>query len=106
MWKFLLLAFRNVFRNRRRTLMTLTMVGGGVAGLLLVGGFEACARARLTTDLAIYRSTLRTTFAATRRGRLRLALTIGSRWRGWFPVAAMCEGSRRGLSSTECSRTA
>jgi len=29
--KFLLLAFRNVFRNRRRTLMTLLMVGGGVA---------------------------------------------------------------------------
>ena len=39
MAKFLLLAFRNVFRNRRRTLMTLLMVGGGVAGLLLVGGF-------------------------------------------------------------------
>jgi len=37
--KFLLLAFRNVFRNRRRTLMTLIIVGGGVAGLLLVGGF-------------------------------------------------------------------
>jgi putative ABC transport system permease protein len=37
--KFLLLAFRNVFRNRRRTMMTLFMVGGGVAGLLLVGGF-------------------------------------------------------------------
>jgi putative ABC transport system permease protein len=41
MGKFLLLAFRNVFRNRRRTLMTLFMVGGGVAGLLLVGGFFA-----------------------------------------------------------------
>ena len=41
MGKFLLLAFRNVFRNRRRTLMTLLMVGGGVAGLLLVGGFFA-----------------------------------------------------------------
>jgi len=39
--KFLLLAFRNVFRNRRRTIMTLMMVGGGVAGLLLVGGFFA-----------------------------------------------------------------
>jgi putative ABC transport system permease protein len=39
MGKFLLLAFRNVFRNRRRTVMTLLMVGGGVAGLLLVGGF-------------------------------------------------------------------
>jgi len=37
----LLLAFRNVFRNRRRTVMTLLMVGGGVAGLLLVGGFFA-----------------------------------------------------------------
>jgi len=41
MGKFLLLAFRNVFRNRRRTTMTLLMVGGGVAGLLLVGGFFA-----------------------------------------------------------------
>jgi len=41
MGKFLLLAFRNVFRNRRRTIMTLIMVGGGVAGLLLVGGFFA-----------------------------------------------------------------
>jgi putative ABC transport system permease protein len=41
MRKFLLLAFRNVFRNRRRTVMTLLMVGSGVAGLLLVGGFFA-----------------------------------------------------------------
>ena len=39
MRKFLLLAFRNVFRNRRRTLMTLLVVAGGVAGLLLAGGF-------------------------------------------------------------------
>lgn len=39
MRKFLLLAFRNVFRNRRRTAMTLLVVAGGVAGLLLVGGF-------------------------------------------------------------------
>ncbi len=41
MGKFLLLAFRNVFRNRRRTVMTLLMVGGGVAGLLMAGGFFA-----------------------------------------------------------------
>ena len=41
MSKFLLLAFRNVFRNRRRTFMTLLMVGGGVTGLLLAGGFFA-----------------------------------------------------------------
>ena len=41
MGKFLLLAFRNVFRNRRRTIMTLLMVGGGVAGLLLAGGYFA-----------------------------------------------------------------
>ena len=41
MGKFLLLAFRNVFRNRRRTVMTLLMVGGGVAGLMMVGGFFA-----------------------------------------------------------------
>jgi putative ABC transport system permease protein len=41
MGKFLVLAFRNVFRNRRRTAMTLLMVGGGVAGLLMVGGFFA-----------------------------------------------------------------
>ncbi|MBS1873241.1 MAG: ABC transporter permease [Acidobacteria bacterium] len=39
MRKFLLLAFRNVFRNRRRTAMTLLVVAGGVTGLLLVGGF-------------------------------------------------------------------
>ncbi len=39
MRKFLPLAFRNVFRNRRRTVMTLLVVGGGVAGLLLAGGF-------------------------------------------------------------------
>jgi putative ABC transport system permease protein len=39
--KFLLLAFRNIFRNRRRTLMILFMVGGGVAGLLLAGGYFA-----------------------------------------------------------------
>jgi putative ABC transport system permease protein len=39
--KFLLLAFRNLFRNSRRTMMTLFMVGGGVTGLLLVGGFFA-----------------------------------------------------------------
>ncbi|HUB51063.1 MAG TPA: FtsX-like permease family protein [Terracidiphilus sp.] len=41
MGKFLLLAFRNIFRNRRRTAMTLMMVGGGVAGLLLAGGYFA-----------------------------------------------------------------
>ena len=41
MGKYLLLAFRNIFRNRRRTIMTLLMVGGGVTGLLLVGGFFA-----------------------------------------------------------------
>jgi putative ABC transport system permease protein len=39
MKKFLQLAFRNVFRNRRRTLMSLIVVAGGVTGLLLVGGF-------------------------------------------------------------------
>src|SRR5579872_6659041 len=39
MQKFLLLAFRNVFRNRRRTLMTLVVVAGGVTALLLAGGF-------------------------------------------------------------------
>jgi putative ABC transport system permease protein len=41
MGKFLLLAFRNIFRNRRRTIMTLIVVGGGVAGLLMVGGYFA-----------------------------------------------------------------
>ena len=41
MGKFLLLAFRNVFRNRRRTLLTLLVVAGGIAGLLLASGFFA-----------------------------------------------------------------
>ncbi len=35
----LVLAFRNLFRNRRRTLMTLVVVVGGVTALLLAGGF-------------------------------------------------------------------
>jgi putative ABC transport system permease protein len=50
MSKFLLLAFRNVFRNRRRTLMTLLMVGGGVAGLLLAGGYFAFMTRGLRED--------------------------------------------------------
>lgn len=41
MRKFLLLAFRNIFRNRRRTLMTLLVVGCGVTGLLMAGGYFA-----------------------------------------------------------------
>src|ERR1017187_9845019 len=41
MQKFLSLAIRNVFRNKRRTLMTLLVVSGGVAGLLLTGSFFA-----------------------------------------------------------------
>jgi putative ABC transport system permease protein len=51
MSKFLLLAFRNVFRNRRRTLMTLLMVGGGVAGLLLAGGYFAFMTRGLREDI-------------------------------------------------------
>lgn len=47
MRKFLLLAFRNVFRNRRRTVMTLLIVSGGVAALLLAGGYFA----RMTRSL-------------------------------------------------------
>jgi putative ABC transport system permease protein len=50
MGKFLLLAFRNVFRNRRRTIMTLLMVGGGVTGLLLAGGFFAFMSRGLRED--------------------------------------------------------
>jgi putative ABC transport system permease protein len=41
MTRFLSLAFRNVFRNRRRTTMTLVIASGGVTALLLAGGFFA-----------------------------------------------------------------
>ncbi len=41
MTRFLSLAFRNVFRNRRRTAMTMVIVSGGVTALLLAGGFFA-----------------------------------------------------------------
>lgn len=41
MTRFLLLALRNVFRNRRRTALTLLIVSGGVTALLLAGGFFA-----------------------------------------------------------------
>jgi putative ABC transport system permease protein len=50
MSKFLLLAFRNIFRNRRRTMMTLLMVGGGVTGLLLAGGYFAFMTRGLRED--------------------------------------------------------
>ena len=36
MTRFVLLALRNVFRNRRRTVMTLAIVSGGVTALLLL----------------------------------------------------------------------
>lgn len=36
-------AFRNVFRNKARTALTLTVIGAGVAGLILCGGFVADA---------------------------------------------------------------
>lgn len=39
--QFLRLAFRNVFRNRRRTLMTLAVAAGGVTALMVAGGFFA-----------------------------------------------------------------
>jgi len=50
MAKFLLLAFRDIFRNRRRTLMTLLMVGGGVTGLLMAGGYFAFMTQGLRED--------------------------------------------------------
>src|SRR5262249_31576572 len=41
MKQFLRRAFRNVLRNRRRTLMPVVVVAGGVAALMLAGGFFA-----------------------------------------------------------------
>lgn len=37
------LAFRNIFRNKARTALTLTVISAGVAGLILCGGFVADA---------------------------------------------------------------
>ena len=37
------LALRNIFRNKARTALTLTVIGSGVAGLILCGGFVADA---------------------------------------------------------------
>lgn len=41
------LASRNIFRNKARTALTLTVVGAGVAGLILTGGFVADALLQL-----------------------------------------------------------
>lgn len=41
------LAFRNIFRNKARTALTLTVIGAGVAGLILCGGFVADALTQL-----------------------------------------------------------
>jgi len=84
MGKFLLLAFRNVFRNRRRTIMTLIMVGGGVAGLLLVGASlpacsGACARAQSTTASATSRYSPLNTLTAKRSMFSIPASTTGGR---------------------------
>jgi putative ABC transport system permease protein len=90
MGKFLLLAFRNVFRNRRRTLMTLMMVGGGVAGLLLAGGYFAHMIDGLRED------TIRNglghiqifTTEHFRRDEVRVLDTGIENWRGVASIAA------------------
>lgn len=58
------LAFRNIFRNKARTALTLTVISAGVAGLILCGGFVADALNQLREatihsqlgHLQIYRS--------------------------------------------------
>ena len=86
MGKFLLLAFRNVFRNRRRTIMTLFMVSGGVAGLLLAGGYFAHMIDGLREDtirngLGQSRSSRPSTSGATRSTYSIPASTTGGKWR-------------------------
>ena len=112
MGKFLLLAFRNVFRNRRRTVMTLLMVGGGVAGLLLVGGFFAFMFRGLRE------STIRTglghiqifTAEHFQRDEVHVLDTgieqLAAGGRLPLDPALTCAASRRASSSTACSRTA
>jgi ABC-type lipoprotein release transport system permease subunit len=112
MGKFLLLAFRNVFRNRRRTVMTLLMVGGGVAGLLMVGGFFAFMFRGLRE------STIRTglghiqifTAEHFQRDEVHVLDTgisaTGRRRQPRYAPASTCEEWRHGLSFTACSRTA
>ena len=111
MSKFLLLAFRNVFRNRRRTMMTLIMVGGGVAGLLLVGGFFArmfWGLRETTISDGLGHIQIFTAEHFNREEKHVLDTGIDN----WQQVAATIStgGHVRGVapasSSTECSRTA
>jgi putative ABC transport system permease protein len=109
--KFLLLAFRNVFRNRRRTFMTLLMVGGGVTGLLLAGGFFAFMISGLREHTikkasATCRSSMQSTSGATRCASLILASTTGGRWPQPCRPGRTCAELLHASSSTAWSPTA
>jgi len=111
MGKFLLLAFRNVFRNSRRTVMTLMMVGGGVAGLLLVGGFFAFMFRGLREStsapaLATSRSSPQNISSAMRCMCSTRASAIGGVWRLPLDRALTCAASLHASSSMACFRTA
>ena len=96
MGKFLLLAFRNVFRNRRRTMMTLAMVGGGVAGYLIAHSNNRSA-ASPTTVVTQTVITAATPASASAPASSASAIDVGLVSR----LASIVEFSQRGRAAVQ-----